>query len=90
MSDTWYAARERCAYWAAAQAVRAVLIGAPLARASIETGAVIADPGRRSLRHAADRHSLGLMFVLVMGVGAVQRYSFGTPPGDSIDLEPHA
>ena len=84
MSDLWYTARERCAYRAAAQAVGAVLIGAPLSSASIETEAVIADPGNGSRPCASDRHILGHIFVLVMGVGAVQRYSFGASL-----LEPH-
>lgn len=82
--------RERCAFRASGQAVCASLIGAPLAKASIEAGAILSDARYRGPCTRSDRWALAQIFILMMGVGAVQRYSFGMPPSDAISLLPHS
>ena len=89
MSTAWYMDRERCAHRGAGQAVAAVLIGAPLARASVEAGAIVSWRDRQHSSARRDQQTLALMFVTLMGVGAMQRYSFGVPPGNAIYLLPH-
>ena len=90
MSKAWYMDRDRCAHRGAGQAVAAVLIGAPLARASVEAGAIVSWRDRQHLSARRDRQALALMFVTLMGVAAMQRYSFGVPLGNAIYLLPHS
>lgn len=81
---------ERHRYRAAGQAIAAVLVGAPLERVSTNGGSVVEWSTPNPAQTPIDSRIRAQIFVLLTGVGAEQRYSFGVPPGDAVWLMPSA
>ena len=84
------AERERQAFRIAGQAVGALLIGAPIERVSVEDGMRILWSELRHPARRPDDRILARILIILMGVGARQRYSFGVPPSDVVLLMPRA
>jgi hypothetical protein len=80
---------ERHAHRAAGQAIAAVLVGAPIERVSTNGGSVV-EWSPLNPPTPIDSRIRAQIFVLLTGVGAEQRYSFGVPPGDAVWLMPSA
>jgi hypothetical protein len=80
---------ERRAYRAAGQAIAAVLVGAPIERVSTN-GAVVVWSALNPAQTPIDSRIHAQIFLLLTGVGAEQRYSFGVPPGGAVWLMPCA
>lgn len=83
-------ARERRAHRAAGQAIGAVLVGAPIDSVSLENGARIVWDKLYPTASRPDGRILARIMVMLMGVAARRRYSFGVPPGDAVWLMPRA
>jgi hypothetical protein len=82
--------QERRAFRLAGQAVGAILVGAPIGRVSVEAGTRILWSKLHHPPSRLDDRILARVFIILMGVGAQQRYSFGVPPGDVVWLMPRA
>src|SRR5579864_4134402 len=81
---------ERRAYRAAGQAIAAVLVGAPIEWVSTNGGSVVEWSALNPPQTPIDSRIRAQIFVLLTGVGAEQRYSFGVPPGEVVWLMPRA
>jgi hypothetical protein len=79
---------EHRAFRAAGQAVGAVLTGVPIGEVSVENGARVLWGKVSELPARPHLRVLGRILILLMGVGAQQRYSFGVPPEDVVRLMP--
>ncbi len=73
---------------AAGRAVAAVLVGAHIESVSIDDGITIATEADDASIKRSDADILAEIFFVLTGVAAQQAYSFGFPPGDSIQLMP--
>lgn len=81
-------ARGQQAYRAAGQAVAAVLVGARVDRVSARDGAVVQWKQRSWSAARSDSEILARILIVLTGVGAQKRYSFGAVPDDSVCLMP--
>ena len=82
--------REHFAFRAAGQAVGAVLVGARTEFVSVEDGAVVDWNEAHPIGVRSTASLLAEILVILTGVGAQRRYSFGVPPGDAVWLMPRA
>ena len=78
----------RRAHRAAGRAVAAVLVGAHIESVSIDDGTTIASDEDDAFIGRPNADILAEIFFVLTGVAAQQAYSFGFPPGDSIQLMP--